>query len=53
MKKILFGIALILFGFFCFYVSVEANWLIVHILGLLFPVIGLAFAINGFWGKGE
>ena len=53
MKKISFGIALILFGLYCFYVSVEADWAFVQILGLLIPVVGLAFAIIGFAEKGE
>ena len=52
-KKILFGISLILFGFFCLYVSIAANWDMVQYLGLLIPVIGLGFAINGFIEKGE
>ena len=53
MKKILFGIALILFGLFCFYVSVEANWVNLQWLGLLTPVVGLVFSITGFSEKGE
>ncbi len=53
MKKILFGIALMLFGFFCFYVSVGANWEIVQAVGLLIPIIGLVFSIIGFSEKGE
>lgn len=53
MKKILFGIALILFGFFCFNVSIQTNWAFVQILGLLIPVIGLVFAVVGFSEKGE
>ena len=53
MKKILLGIALILFGFFCFYVSVIADWDFVQLLGLLIPVVGLGFSIVGFLDKGE
>ena len=53
MKKILFGIVLILFGFFCFYVSLKTNWPFVQILGLLIPIIGLGFSIFGFTEKGE
>jgi len=52
-KKILFGISLILFGFFCLYVSIAANWDMVQYLGLLIPVIGLGFSISGFAEKGE
>ena len=49
MKKILLGIALILFGFFSFYVSVIADWDVVQLFGLLIPVFGIAFSIVGFF----
>lgn len=52
-KKILFGTALILFGFFCVYVSIQTNWAIVQIFSLLFPIVGLGFAICGFLEKEE
>ncbi len=47
-KKILFGITLILFGFFTMYVSVYANWGIGQVFGLFLPVAGLVFAILGY-----
>lgn len=53
MKKILFGIALILFGFFSFYVSVIADWDLIQLLGLVIPVIGIGFSIAGFLDKDE
>lgn len=53
MKKILFGIALILFGLFCFYVSVKTDWELLQVLGLLIPVAGLGFSIAGFLENGE
>ncbi len=52
-KKILFGISLILFGAFCFCVSIQANWGIVQIMGLLIPVVGLGFTICGLLETGE
>ena len=53
MKKILFGIALILFGFFSFYGSVIADWDLIQLLGLVIPVIGIGFSIAGFLDKDE
>lgn len=53
MKKILFGIALMMFGLFSFYISVQMNWLVAQLLGLLLPVAGLVFAIEGYFEKGE
>ncbi len=52
-KKILFGIALILLGFFCVYVSSLGEWGIGEVIGLIFPVIGLGFAIAGLIDKCE
>lgn len=52
-KEILFGISLILLGFFCVYVSIVTPWPFGRYLrylifaGLLFSVIGLGFAISG------
>lgn len=47
-KTILFGCALILFGFFCLYAGIAAEWGIIQMIGLLSPFIGVAFAIYGF-----
>lgn len=51
MKEILFGIALILFGFNLFYVSVQASWGGLDLIGLVASVIGLVISIVGFIGK--
>lgn len=48
MKTILFGIALILFGFSMAYVSVEAQWGIMQVISILSIFIGLIFSIFGF-----
>lgn len=46
-KKILFGIALILLGFFCMYASSLGEWGIGEVIGLIIPIVGIGFAING------
>ena len=51
MKKIVFGIALILFGFSMAYISIQADWAIMQLLSLLSVVIGLFFSIFGFIEK--
>lgn len=48
MKKIVFGIALILFGFSMAYISMQARWVIMPIVSLLSVFIGLVFSIFGF-----
>ncbi len=51
MKKIVFGIALILFGFSLAYISMQAEWGIMQVVSV-FPVfIGLLFSIFGFIEK--
>ena len=52
-QKILFGIALILFGFFCVYVSSLGEWGIGEVIGLILPVIGVGFAIVGLLDKSK
>lgn len=47
MKKILFGIALILFGIYCLMIARIAGWVGIDLLGLIFPIAGLAFAAIG------
>ncbi len=53
MKEILFGIALILFGFNLLYVSIHASLGGLDLIGLCLSVIGLVFAIVGVIGKEE
>lgn len=48
MKKILFGIALILFGFVCIFVALNAGWSGIDLLGLAICITGLIFSISGF-----
>ena len=48
MKKMVFGIALILFGFSMAYISIQAQWAIMQLASLLFVFIGLVFSIFGF-----
>ena len=48
MKKMVFGIALILFGFGMAYISVQAQWAIMQLASLLSVFIGLGFSILGF-----
>lgn len=52
-KKILFGIALILFGFFCLYASEIGEWNVGGVLGLIVSIVGISFAIGGFLDKSE
>ena len=50
-KKILFGISLILFGFFCLYASSLGEWVAGTAIGVVIPVLGLGFAVAGFVDK--
>ncbi len=52
-KKILFGIALIIFGFFCLYASALGEWGIGEAIGLIIPLVGLGFAIAGLLDEGK
>ena len=52
-KRILFGIALILFGFFCLFASTLGEWVVGEAIGLIIPIIGVGFAIGGFLDKNE
>lgn len=51
MKKIVFGIALIMFGLCMGYFSVLSDWGIMQLASLLSAVIGLVFSIFGFIEK--
>ena len=48
MKKILFCIALILFGLSIAYISTQAQWAIMQAVSLLSVFVGLGFSIFGF-----
>ena len=48
MKKLLFGIALILFGIGCFLVNSNLMWNLVFFLGICLSVIGLLFCCAGY-----
>ena len=50
-KKILLGIALILFGFMCVYVAVQGDYRGADIVGLFSGILGLVLAITGFFEK--
>ena len=52
-KKILFGIALILSGFLCLYASSLGEWNVGTVIGIIIPIIGLGFAICGLLDKSE
>jgi hypothetical protein len=52
-KKILFGIALILSGFFCLYASSLGEWGVGEVIGLIIPIVGVCFAIAGLLDKSE
>lgn len=51
MKKMIFGIALILFGFSMAYISTQAQWAIMQPVSLLAVFAGLLFAVWGFIEK--
>ena len=52
-KKILFGIALMIFGFGCVYVGALTNWTPAQVVGLITPIIGIGFAVIGYFEKEE
>ena len=52
-KKILFGITLILLGFVCLYASSLGEWGTGEVMGLIIPVVGFVFAIVGLLDKSE
>lgn len=49
MKKMVFGIALILFGFSAAYISMHADWVILQLVSMLSIFIGLLFSIYGYF----
>lgn len=51
MKKMVFGIALILFGSGMAYISVQGQWPIMQIVSILSLFAGLLFSIFGFMEK--
>jgi len=48
-KKILFGIALMIFGFGCVYVGALTSWTPAQVIGLITPIIGIGFAVIGYF----
>ena len=52
-KKILFGITLLLLGFVCLYASSLGEWGTGEVIGLIIPVVGFVFAIAGLLDKSE
>ena len=50
-KKILFGIALMVFGFGCIYLGALTNWIPAQVVGLISLVVGIGFAIAGYFEK--
>lgn len=52
-KKILFGIALMIFGFGCLYLGEITSWYPAEIVGLILPIIGIGFAVIGYFEKEE
>ncbi len=51
MKKMIFGIALLLFGFSMAYISAQAQWGVMQVVSLLAVFAGLLFAVWGFIEK--
>ncbi len=52
-KKLLFGIALIILGLFCLYLSSLSGWGVFEVIGLIIPAVGFGFAIAGLLDKSE
>ena len=50
-KKILFGITLILFGFVTLYVSSLGEWGFGEVIGIFIPIVGILLAIAGLLDK--
>ena len=50
-KKILFGIALMIFGFGCCYVGALTDWTPAQVVGLISPLVGIGFAVIGYFEK--
>lgn len=50
-KRILFGISLILLGFFCMYASSLGEWGLGEVVGLIIPFGGIGFTISGLFCK--
>lgn len=53
MKKILYGIALILFGFFCIYIAALGTFAGIDTVGIVVALAGIYFATRGFIEKEE
>lgn len=49
MKKMIFGIAIILFGFSMAYISVQTQWVIMQLVSILSVFVGLGFSVFGFF----
>ena len=52
-KTILFGIALMVFGFGSCYIGSLTSWMPAEVIGLISPIIGIGFAIAGHFGNEE
>ena len=48
-KKIIFGIALMIFGFGACYVGALTNWMPAQVIGLILPVVGIGFSLVGYF----
>ena len=53
MKKILFGIALVLFGFYATYVGTISGEGLYEVIGLGCSLLGLGFSVAGYFTKSE
>ena len=50
-KNLLFGIALIMFGFCSCYIGSLTSWYIMELIGVALPFIGFVFAVVGYFEK--
>ena len=50
-KNLLFGIALIMFGFCSCYIGSLTSWYIMELIGVVLPFIGSVFAIVGYFER--
>ena len=48
-KHILFGLTLIVFGVGLFFICETAGWGVLEVIALLIPIVGLAFAVEGYF----
>ena len=50
-KKILLGIAIMIFGFGSIYVGALTNWMPAQVIGFFTPIIGLGLSVVGYFDK--